>query len=978
MDNLTERLTVSDSSIEFLYTLYYYDQADNLIKTVPPEGVHVIDNQTTLDAVAAYRNNVARYDTIQPGFVRPNHTMVTNYRYNTLNQVIQSYQPDYDSVSYVYYDILSRPVLSQDGKQKPQHKYSYTDYDDLGRIKEVGQVTNSTPFSRNDAATLNFITEFLNNGVKSEVTFTWYDRPVLSTLNQTHLRNRIAAVSFCPDGDSLNPESATHYSYDIHGNVKKLIQDIPALSSFGRRFTVLDYEYDLISGNVNRVWYQKSNLEQFSHRYRYDADNRITHVYTSNIFKVKRDSTISQERLEARYFYLPTGALSRAELGHKQIQGVDYAYTLQGWLKDINGYRCGYYDIDAMSANYDIGEDAFVSAGNQNRLFAHDGFSTSIQYYTDDYEPISGGNFFNEQSANAVPLYNGNISALTTSYYQLWIPSMLKLFRYDKLNRIKSMQTAAHSFSPTGWESVSDNYSTQYSYDWNGNLLFLQRKKGDGQIMHNIDYYYPNNSNRLNGILATGLLSGTYQYDAIGNLVRDNAEGLTVGWNARGKVDSIGKSGNLLSKFRYGPMGQRQVKEEPSDTIYYIHDATGNVMCIYQLKGDTLRATERYIYGSKRLGMLGQQVWIFGDGTSRLCDTNTIGHRTYELTDHLGNVTATILDRKWLTTAINDSLTYMPHIVSYTDYYPFGYPISERSSDMGGYRYFFNGQEADNEVLGDGVSLSATFWQYDTRLGRRWNVDPVFKEYESPYACFAGNPVWFADRFGADTIFDDDVARKDFLDTYQEIVDLISGVERKAAAIRALAAQRNWTEKKLNREIGKLYEEKEYNTLLEMKQGFEEIMSNPDVLVSYSTDILILSPDEGGKTKHIDDKNVTIYYRPGKLGSLTHETRHAWGVIRKEWSFRGGYDTFDELWAFTWQSVIDADAVKDFIDAATNYKYPNPEERWTLTLEEAVNYFYTQKKKTNIIISNVPIPEPETLKNNIRKAGDYIRSIIGR
>ena len=144
MNNIQESLTIKSSSSEFLYTLYYYDQADNLIKTVPPEGVHVIDNQTTLDAVAAYRNNVARYDTLQSGFVRPNHTMVTNYRYNTLNQVIQSYQPDYDSVSYVYYDILSRPVLSQDGKQRQGRKYSYTVYDDLGRIVEVGQVKNST------------------------------------------------------------------------------------------------------------------------------------------------------------------------------------------------------------------------------------------------------------------------------------------------------------------------------------------------------------------------------------------------------------------------------------------------------------------------------------------------------------------------------------------------------------------------------------------------------------------------------------------------------------------------------------------------------------------------------------------------------------------------------------------------------------------------------------------------------------------
>ena len=78
------------------------------------------------------------------------------------------------------------------------------------------------------------------------------------------------------------------------------------------------------------------------------------------------------------------------------------------------------------------------------------------------------------------------------------------------------------------------------------------------------------------------------------------------------------------------------------------------------------------------------------------------------------------------------------------------YPPKSPRPAIGGYRYFFNGQEADNEVLGEGMSLSAEFWQYDSRLGRRWNVDPVFKEYESPYACFAGNPVWFADPKGED------------------------------------------------------------------------------------------------------------------------------------------------------------------------------------------------------------------------------------
>ena len=754
MRNLQESLTIIDSSSEFLYTLYYYDQADNLIKTVPPEGVHVIDNQTTLDAVAAYRNNVARYDTLQPGFVRPNHTMVTNYHYNTLNQVIQSYQPDYDSVSYVYYDILSRPVLSQDGKQRQGRKYSYTVYDDLGRIVEVGQVKNSTSVTRNDAANPTFVTQFLNNGTKSEITKTWYDEPMSLSLNlnQTHLRNRIAAVSFALADDN-NYQSATHYSYDIHGNVKRLVQDIPNLATYDRRFTVLDYEYDLISGNVNRVCYQKGEMEQFSHRYRYDADNRVTHVYTSNIFKVKRDSVVSQERLEARYFYLPTGALSRAELGHKQIQGVDYAYTLQGWLKDINGYRSSGSDMYDSYDSYDIGNDGVILTDNVNRLFAHDGYASSIQYFQGDYSPVAGSDYFNELSHDAVPLYNGNISALSESVYNIGEKGFLKLFRYDKLNRIKRMRTAAHHYDNPGWESVSDNFATDYAYDWNGNLLFLHRKKQSGQEMHNIRYTYPNDNNRLGAITSTGIASSAYQYDALGNLTRDNAEGLTVSWNAMGKVDTIRRNGNLLSMFRYSPTGQRQVKTDSSGTTFYIHDATGNVMCVYKLHGDTLTATERYLYGSKRLGMLEQQIWITANSIG-LQDSNTIGVRVYEFTDHLGNVTYTAQDRKCLVQDSYGQRQFIPFTINYTGYYPFGFPMPGRSFDNGGYRYFFNGQEADNEVLGKWVSLSAEFWQYDTRLGRRWNVDPVFKEYESPYACFAGNPVWFADPKGDSSVVD--------------------------------------------------------------------------------------------------------------------------------------------------------------------------------------------------------------------------------
>jgi len=55
------------------------------------------------------------------------------------------------------------------------------------------------------------------------------------------------------------------------------------------------------------------------------------------------------------------------------------------------------------------------------------------------------------------------------------------------------------------------------------------------------------------------------------------------------------------------------------------------------------------------------------------------------------------------------------------------------------YRYGFNGQEKSDEI-GDGFT-TAKFWEYDSRIGKRWNVDPVEKADESPYLTFGGNPI---------------------------------------------------------------------------------------------------------------------------------------------------------------------------------------------------------------------------------------------
>ena len=70
------------------------------------------------------------------------------------------------------------------------------------------------------------------------------------------------------------------------------------------------------------------------------------------------------------------------------------------------------------------------------------------------------------------------------------------------------------------------------------------------------------------------------------------------------------------------------------------------------------------------------------------------------------------------------------------------YPPKSSRPAMGGYRYFFNGQEADNEVLGAGALHAFEYRMHDTRIGRFWSVDPLAGKFpwNSTYA-FAENRI---------------------------------------------------------------------------------------------------------------------------------------------------------------------------------------------------------------------------------------------
>jgi len=67
-----------------------------------------------------------------------------------------------------------------------------------------------------------------------------------------------------------------------------------------------------------------------------------------------------------------------------------------------------------------------------------------------------------------------------------------------------------------------------------------------------------------------------------------------------------------------------------------------------------------------------------------------------------------------------------------------------------GYRYGFNGQERSDDVMGEGNHNTALFWEYDPRLGRRWNLDPKPTTGISEYSVLYNSPLNITDPLGDD------------------------------------------------------------------------------------------------------------------------------------------------------------------------------------------------------------------------------------
>jgi len=750
---------------EYHFSLYYYDQAGNLIKTVPPMGVD--ENAIPMNTLAS--TNVD--DTRDAGGVLvPNHTMATKYRHNTRNQVVETTSPDAGTVKY-WYDNVGKLIYSQNAEQalSATPKYAYTWFDEHGRVIETGEVmTTADPNLSIHSADRCAVETFIQTGIRGQMTRIFYDKQE-SFVPAGHynfvdgglqnLTNRIATVAYYETyGLAHEYDNAYHYSYDEQGTVVAVMFELPELSEYGRDIKRTEYEYDLFSGNLTAVNYQGEYFlhgvppfyfrhpDAFYTRYHYDGNNRLVNVETS------KDELLWKQ--DAKYFYYDHGPLARVEIGDNKVHGQDFYYTIHGWLKGINS--------NTLQSDRDPGNDGAIGyLDNFNKIHksvAEDAYGISLLYYDDDYseiEPLATTDHpiasiaSSDFGAATFDLYNGNIAHKVTSIQGLEIQGTA--YRYDQLNRLKSMMAFQNPSSVTNaWlvNAVPD-YATSYTYDPNGNLDLLTRSAISTALdMDDFDYTLVPGTNKLDYVddqgtdystyedVKKGQIGGNYKYNANGQLIKDVQEKISsISWKLNGNVDVITMTSGPTISFEYDAFGNRikkHVQQSGSSDYqasYYVYDASGSPMAVYehdyvtQPGGDytyMARVADLPVYGASRVGVDSRNALVHErvSVASQVSDTPhrepfnvgfyESGKRQYELVDQVGNVHATVSDVKRVTDAetLEDN-NFMNNILGWSAY-PSGSWVTH---DAVGYRMVV---AAPNQNEGALYALSTivgeTYW----------------------------------------------------------------------------------------------------------------------------------------------------------------------------------------------------------------------------------------------------------------------------
>ncbi|MDB5127441.1 MAG: pknD [Mucilaginibacter sp.] len=668
-----------ERKLETLSTYYCYDRLGNLAYVLPPlsNADNILPVQTTL-------NNLCY-----------------QYRYDERNRPTQKKLPG-KGWEYTVYNQLDQPILTQDANQRLTNQWTVIKYDALGRVIIIGlwNAGSAIPLATLQSSIYTYAQwdniDDSGNVTANPTGYTLTSYPTLSKVLTVNYYDDYTGIPGLPGNFTPTAGSYTSSTRSMPTATKTAVLNTITNATPDYLWTAMYYDeqgrniktykqhylggivsplnYDGITSSYNFANQVKSVTREhyvkpitgtvatlavtIVNNYEYDHMGRKINSKE----KIDNNEVLISKNDYNEIGQLKTKSLHSTDQGLTFKQSTDYAYNERGWISKINNPAI---------------------APTANKLFA---------------EQLN----YNQPSLGITPHYNGNIAEQV--YNADTSGKQTVKYSYDVLNRLTE-------------GTSSDNYNESgIEYDLNGNINKLKRTTAGTAFTDNLQYTYTDvvgaftdQLQSLNDITASDLGQkhgvANYEYDANGNLIKDDSKGITnIIYNLWNLPQSIaGKS------------------------LTYIYDATGNKL--RKISGGII--TE-YIGG---IQYNGTNIDFIQTDEGRALKSGVNYIYEYTLTDHLGNNRVTFDQTNGK--------------VGEVHYYPFGLNIDRQLNAGNKYRY--NNKELQEELkqYDYGARL------YDPVIAR-WNViDPMAENHydTNPYNYVLNNPMRYRDYLGMDTTY---------------------------------------------------------------------------------------------------------------------------------------------------------------------------------------------------------------------------------
>lgn len=561
------------------------------------------------------------------------------------------------------------------------------------------------------------------------------------------------------------------------------------------------------------------------------------------------------------------------------LQKVDYRYNIRGWLTGIN----------------DPGLTGTES----------DQFGMTLYY--------------NKSSSGTAGYYNGNIQGEKwgiTSYL-----NQVNTYTYDKLNRITGSKFG-----------TTNSFRTSYSYDCNGNILELTRRGSTGAYIDSISYGYKVYTNQLDytsdyygdapGWDFPGTLIGSnhYQYDANGNMTRDDYKAVNVSYNSFNLPTEIDFGNNQKLNYYYDGSGQKLTKISSPGTYYPTNTEYRGLMVHQSCNGTS---SLKYI--------------ITPEG--RLLNTGTnaapVWGWEYDLKDHLGNTRVTFKPN-----ATNNGVVRN----GYATYFPFGMKMPSPYVSGVMSNYLYNGKENQDDFGLNWYDYGSRM--YDPAIGRWHTTDPRAEKYfsYSPYNYCINNPMNFIDPQG-DTVKYAGAAEEAAYNDYKNNVNSrVESYDKRTQTLRDKGKTERADKRDANRSD---------NAYVQVQRELSAAESDENVFMIRMGSNISNSAGAGNVSYNSNTKEIDVNIAPGggwsTIQKVAHEFKHVDQFIHLELDLNPGggggllYEKTDEVAAFERQNLFGTPVdAKTFVNENYSDRREGPKSFHLLTPVEQTQYKTTK------------------------------------